>query len=55
MYTATKDLIITYRIKNGEGVGKDDFASKFPFLPLTTEQIESGEDPDVDQFPFLSG
>lgn len=55
MYNATKDLIITYRIKNGEGKGKDDFATKFPFLPLTSDQLETGEDPDVDKFPFLSG
>jgi hypothetical protein len=53
MYTASKDLIISQRIKNGEGTAKADFGAKFPFLPLTAEQLENGRDGDVDQFPFL--
>jgi hypothetical protein len=53
MYTATKDLIISQRIQNGEGKSKDDFSSKFPFLPLTQDQVEEGMNLDVDQFPFL--
>lgn len=53
MYTATKDLIISQRIQNGEGKSKDDFSPKFPFLPLTQDQVEEGMSLDVDQFPFL--
>lgn len=53
MYTASKDLIISQRIKNGEGTAKSDFSAKFPFLPLTAEQLENGGDGGVDQFPFL--
>ena len=53
MYTASKDLIISQRIKNGEGTAKSDFSEKFPFLPLTAEQIENNSDGGVDQFPFL--
>jgi hypothetical protein len=52
MYRAAKDLIISQRVKAGEGKAVEDFSEKFPFLPIS---LEDGEQEDrVDQFPFMS-
>jgi hypothetical protein len=45
-FAAAKELIVSQRIKLGEGTLPSDFDDKFPFLPLGEKQ------PENDEFPF---
>lgn len=48
-YQAAKDLIISQRISVGEGKTESDFSNKFPFLPLSESEEDTG-----DSFPFMN-
>lgn len=50
-YSATKNLIIDMRIKNGEGNSVEDFSDAFPFSPKTNENTS---DTDYNPLPFVS-
>jgi regulator of replication initiation timing len=51
-FAASRDLIVSQRIKSGEGDSPNDFSDTFPFLPLT-EAEKLNDDLPREQFPFM--